>query len=283
MMYGNKPTDGGHFLMTEEEMLQLTAIDPLCSKYIRPFLSAKEYINGLKRYCIWLVNASPQDIRNSPVLSERVELVRKFRKASVAKSTRDYPYHTLFRQVTQPSTDYLVVPRHSSEKRKYIPIGFIPKEIILADSANGIADATLFHFAILTSEMHMTWVRYTCGRIKSDFRYSKDVVYNNFPWPETPTDKHIQTVEEAAQALLDARAQFPESCLADLYDPITMPPLLVKVHQALDKAVDQCYSTQPFISESKRIEYLFGLYEKYTAGMFAEEKPKKVKKLKSDL
>jgi len=283
MMYGNKPTDGGHFLMTEEEMLQLTAIDPLCSKYIRPFLSAKEYINGLKRYCIWLVNASPQDIRNSPVLSERVELVRKFRKASVAKSTRDYPYHTLFRQVTQPSTDYLVVPRHSSEKRKYIPIGFIPKEIILADSANGIADATLFHFAILTSEMHMTWVRYTCGRIKSDFRYSKDVVYNNFPWPETPTDKHIQTVEEAAQALLDARAQFPESCLADLYDPITMPPLLVKVHQALDKAVDQCYSTQPFISESKRIEYLFGLYEKYTAGMFAEEKTKKVKKLKSDL
>lgn len=278
MMYGSKPTDGGHFLLTELEMLQVTAADPLCSKYIKPFISAKEYINGLKRYCIWLVNATPQDIRNSTVLSERVELVRKFREASVAKSTRDYPYHTLFRQVTQPSSDYLLVPRTTSENRKYIPIGFFTKDNIVSDTCQSIPDATLFHFGVLCSEMHMTWVRYTCGRLKSDFRYSKDIVYNNYPWPEAPSDKQRQAVEVAAQAVLDARAQYPESSLADLYDPNTMPLVLVKAHQQLDKAVDLCYRSQPFPSEAKRIEYLFELYEKYTGGLFQPEKKGKKKK-----
>jgi hypothetical protein len=278
MMYGSKPTDNGHFLMTEEEKLELEAKDPLCSKYIQPFISAKEYLSGQKRYCIWLVNANPQDIRNSPVLSDRVDLVRKFRTASVAKSTREYPYHTLFRQVTQPVSDYLLVPRTTSENRKYIPMGFFSKENIVSDTCQSIPDATLFHFGVISSEMHMTWVRYTCGRLESRFRYSKDIVYNNYPWPEAPSDKQKQAIEDAAQAVLDARAQFPNSSLADLYDPNTMPPALVKAHQQLDKAVDLCYRPQPFTSEAKRIEFLFELYEKYTGGLFQPEKKAKGKK-----
>lgn len=162
-------------------------------------------------------------------------------------------------------------------------MGLFGPEYKVHDSCMCIADATMYHFGVLQSETHMTWVRYTCGRIKSDFRYSKDIVYNNYPWPEEPTEKQKKSVEEAAQAVLDARAQFTDSSLADLYDPNTMPPVLVKAHQALDKAVDQCYRPQPFTSEAKRIEYLFELYGKYTAGMFVEEKPKRVKKLKSDL
>ncbi len=157
-------------------------------------------------------------------------------------------------------------------------MGFFSPEFIVSDSCTALPDARLFHFGVLISIMHMTWVNYVCGRLESRFRYSNDIVYNNFPWPESPSEKNIKLVEEKAQAVLDARNEFPDSSLADLYDPLTMPPKLVKAHDELDRAVDLCYRSQPFPNETKRIEFLFELYEKYTAGLFKEEKKKGKKK-----
>jgi hypothetical protein len=277
MMYGSKPTDGGNFILTEEERQSVLKAEPSISKYIRPFMNAKEYLSGERRYCLWLVDANPTEIKNSTFIQDRVQKFRAFRLASVAKTTRDYPHHTLFRQVTQPSTDYILVPSTSSERRKYIPFGYVSKEVIISNASFSIEHTTGYHFGVLLSEMHMAWVNYTCGRLESRYRYSKDIVYNNYPWPENPAEKQKKSVEDAAQAVLDARAQFPDSSLADLYDPNTMPPALVKAHQQLDKAVDLCYRPQPFTSEAKRIEYLFDLYEKYTGGLFQPEKKSKKK------
>ena len=204
-------------------------------------------------------------------------MVNKFRSESKAESTRNYKYPTLFRQVMQPKNDYILVPSHSSENRNYIPLGFFDTNNIVNKSCFSIANANLYHFGILMSIMHMSWVKHICGRIKSDYRYSKDIVYNNFPWPENPTDKQTKAIEAAAQNVLDARAQFPNSSLADLYDPLTMPPALVKAHNELDKAVDLAYRSQPFSTEAKRMEFLFELYEKYTADLFTKEKVKKKK------
>ena len=206
-------------------------------------------------------------------------------KEARAKSTRPQTQQlaaapALFGELRQPSTDYLALPRVSSVNRKYIPMKFLSSEVIAGDKVYTLEGATNFHFGVLTSIMHMSWMKYTAGRLKSDYSYSNSITYNNYPWPENPSDKQKQTVEEAAQVVLDARGQFPESSLADLYDPNTMPPVLVKAHQQLDKAVDLCYRPQPFTSEAKRIEYLFELYEKYTGGLFQAEKKGKKKKLK---
>lgn len=181
-----------------------------------------------------------------------------------------------FSDKNNPQT-FIVVPRVSSENRKYIPMGFFDKNSIVSDTCMAIPNGGFFHFGVLTSEMHMAWVKYICGRLKSDFRYSKDIVYNNFPWPGQPSEKQVQAIEQAAQGVLDARAEFPNSSLADLYDPLTMPPVLLKAHQVLDKAVDLAYRPQPFTSDAKRMEYLFELYEKYTAGMFVSSGRKKKK------
>jgi len=172
----------------------------------------------------------------------------------------------------------LLIPRTSSENRKYLPLGFYAKDFIVNDSCTALPNATLFHFGILSCTMHIAWVKYTCGRLKSDFRYSNSIVYNNYPWPENPNDKQIKAIEVAAQKVLDARLQFPNSSLADLYNPLTMPPSLTKAHNELDKAVDLAYRSQPFTSEANRMEFLFELYEKYTADLFTKEKVKKVKK-----
>jgi hypothetical protein len=229
--------------------------------------------------CIRDSVGSEMCIRDSPTVLERIFKVREHRNSSNREATRKLSATpTLFGEIRQPETSFILIPRVSSENRKYIPMGIFTKENIASDTCMFVPDGTLFHFGMLTSMMHMTWVRYTCGRLKSDFRYSAEGVYNNYPWPIAPTDKQKQVVEEEAQAVLDARAQFPESSLADLYDPNTMPPVLVKAHQQLDKAVDLCYRSQSFTTEAKRIEYLFELYEKYTGGMFVEEKPKKLKK-----
>ena len=168
-----------------------------------------------------------------------------------------------------------MIPSTTSENRKYIPIGFFGKNEIAHNSCHIIANGNIYTFGVLHSEMHMAWVKQVCGRLESRFRYSNDIVYNNFPWPENPTDKQIKIVEEKAQNVLDARKEFPNSSLADLYDPLTMPPALVKAHQELDKAVDLCYRSQPFPNETKRIEFLFELYEKYTKPLLAEKKTKK--------
>jgi hypothetical protein len=185
------------------------------------------------------------------------------------------PY--LFAEERQPETDFLVIPKVSSENRRYIPIAYLTKDYIVSDKTFVIPNTTPFHFGVLTSSMHMTWMRYTCGRMKSDYSYSNTIVYNNYSWPLSPTEKQIKTIEEKAQKVLDARLQFPNSSLADLYDPLTMPPILVKAHNELDRAVDLAYRPQPFTTEAKRMEFLFELYEKYTADLFTKEKVKKKK------
>jgi hypothetical protein len=276
MSKGSQPTDDGNLLFnSNEELTAFLEEEPLAEKYIRKYVGAKEFINKIDRWCLWLIDINPTELRGMKALLERINKVKIFREESTSKATREYKYHHLFQQIHQPTSNYLIVPSVSSERRTYIPIGFFSKEVITSNLCLIIPDATLYHFGVISSLIHMVWVKHTCGRLKSDYRYSKDIVYNNYPWPENPSDKQKQTVEEAAQAVLDARAQFPESSLADLYDPNTMPPVLVKAHQALDKAVDLCYRPQPFISEAKRIEYLFELYEKYTGGLFVPDKKKK--------
>jgi len=275
MSFGNMPLDGGNLLMSDNEKNDLLNKEPNASKFIKPLISAREFLNNEKRWCLWLVNAEPSELRRHPLILERVEKVKQFRLSSVAPSTQKFASTpALFRDKNNPSS-FLLIPAHSSENRQYIPMGFFHNKEISHNSCQIIENANLFHFGVLQSSFHMTWVKYVCGRLESRFRYSKDIVYNNFPWPENPTDKQKEAIEKAAQKVLDVRAQFPESSLADLYDPLTMPPALVKAHQELDKAVDLAYRPQPFINETKRIEYLFELYDKYTAGLFAKEKKKK--------
>jgi hypothetical protein len=192
--------------------------------------------------------------------------VRDFRLLSKAPSTRKYSdMPARFRQISQPRSNYLAVPEVSSERRHYIPMAFLTSDIICSNTIQFVPNATLYHFGVLTSEMHMAWVRYVCGRLKSDYRYSNSLVYNNFPWPTLVTPAQTAAIETAAQAVLDARAHFPRSTLADLYDPLTMPPALLKAHQALDRAVDAAYRKQPFTAERDRIEYLFAEYQRLSA------------------
>jgi len=270
MRYGNKPTDDGNFLFTDQQKVEFLRDEPGARKYIKPFLSAKEYLHGEKRWVLWLVDATPAEIKALPMVRDRVKEVDKFRKKSKAATTREYPYPSLFRQVTQPKSDYVLVPGHTSETRSFIPFGFFSRTDIVGNSCFAIPRATLFHFGVLQSTMHMAWVRTTCGRLKSDYRYSKDIVYNNFPWPE-PTGKQREAIETAAQTVLDERARHPESTLADLYDPISMPAGLVKAHHALDRAVDAAYGRTNFKSEAERVAFLFTLYEKLTS-LFPAEK-----------
>lgn len=276
--FGNMPLDGGHLLLSDEEKNEFILKEPKVEKFIKPLISAYEFLNGEKRWCIWLVDAEPSEIKQSPEIMKRVELVRKFRLGSVAPSTQKFAATpTLFRDRNQPET-YILIPSTTSENRKYIPLGFFGKDDIANNSCHTVPNGNLFNFGILMSAMHMAWVKSVCGRLKSDFRYSKDIVYNNYPWPENPTAKQIKAIETAAQKVLDARLEFPNSSLSDLYDPLAMPPALVKAHNELDKAVDLAYRPQPFTSEANRMVFLFELYEKYTADLFTKEKPKKTKK-----
>jgi type II restriction/modification system DNA methylase subunit YeeA len=263
MKYGNKPTDGGFYLLNDDEKELLIQKDIYAEKFIKPFLGGREFLRNINRWVIWLVDANPNDLKKSPEVLKRIEQVKQFRLNSKAKSTREYPYHTLFRQITQPENDFILVPRTTSENREYIPMGFFVKDYIVGDTCQAIPNGDLFLFGNLTSLMHMSWVKYTCGRLKSDYRYSKDLVYNNYPFPKDVSDKNRALVEEKAQAILDIRKSFPDSSLADLYDPLAMPPHLKKAHQELDKAVDNCYTKRTFKSEKERIEFLFGLYEEY--------------------
>ena len=265
MMYGSKPTDDGNFLFTDDEKLAFLAAEPGASKFIKPFLGAHEYLHSEKRWVLWLVDASPADIKALPLVQARVQAVATFRKASKAATTRAYPYPTLFRQVTQPTSEYVLIPGHTSENRAFIPFGFFDKDTILGNSCFSIPGASLYLFGIIQSTMHMAWVRYTCGRLKSDFRYSKDIVYNNYPWPDDSDRKHMLAIEQAAQSVLDARAAFPDSSLADLYDPTAMPPLLVKAHQLLDRAVDAAYGKKSFKSDAERVAFLFERYQAMTS------------------
>jgi len=275
MVYGNKPTDDGNFFIKEEEYNDFITKEPNAKKYIRKIYGADEYINNKNRYCLWLVDVEPSELKKMPLVMERIEKIKQFRLASPKKATQESAKTpTLFQEIRQPQNDYLIIPRHSSENRDYIPFGFVTSDILVNDAATILPNASLYDFAILTSSMHMTWVRYTCGRIKSDYRYSNTIVYNNFPFPN-PTVKQKTEIEKHAQEVLKIREKYPNSNLAVLYDPLTMPPDLLKSHQKLDKAVEKAYSKE-FSSDTDRITHLFFLYQKLTEGLFAE-KPKKRK------
>jgi len=278
MSFGNMPLDGGHLLLSDEEKNEFILKEPKAEKFINPLISAYEFLNGEKRWCLWLVGAEPSELKLLPNVLKRAEAVKKFRLDSVAPSTQKFAATpTLFRDRNQPET-YILIPSTTSENRKYIPLGFFGKDDIANNSCHTVPNGNLFHFGILMSAMHMAWVKSVCGRLESRFRYSKDIVYNNYPWPENPTDKQLKAIETASQKVLDARLEFPKSSLSDLYDPLTMPPTLVKAHNELDKAVDLAYRPQAFTSEANRMVFLFELYEKYTADLFTKEKPKKTKK-----
>jgi hypothetical protein len=265
MRCGSKPSDGGNLILSLEEKNALIAKYPQAGRYIRDFIGAEEFLNGSMRWCLWLVNASPSELRAIPEIMQRVEKVREFREQSNAKPTRDAAkFPSRFFYISQPNTDYLLIPEVSSERRHYIPIGIISKDVICSNKGYIIADNSLYIFGVLSSIMHMAWTRQVAGRLESRYQYSGTVVYNTFPWPQ-PTPAQVQAIEKAAQGIIDARALFPSSTLADLYDPLIMPPELLKAHQVLDRAVDAAYRKQTFDTERHRIEYLFGLYQQLTS------------------
>ena len=265
MLYGNKPTDGGFLFLTPEEKDDALRSEPEIKKYIRQIFGATEYINNKLRYCLWLDKANPSDIRKSKFIMNRVNSVKEFRSNSDKAATRkSAETPTLFQEIRQPTTNYIILPRHSSENRKYIPFGFVSAEIIVNDAVQIIPNATIYHFGILTSNVHMAWMRTVAGRLKSDYRYSKDIVYNNFPWPD-PTEAQKVKIEKTAQAILDARSLYPDSSLADLYDETTMPSELRKAHQNNDKAVMEAYGfvgTEAYKSESACVAELMKMYQK---------------------
>lgn len=276
--YGSMANDGGNLILSDSEKEDIIKSNPNTDILIKPFIGSYEFINNIKRWCLWLKGIEPNKFSSIPEITKRINEVKQYRLKSPRLATRklaEFPY--LFGEIRQPSSNYLLIPGVSSENRKYIPIGYLTEDVIASDLARTIPNAKLFHFGILTSIMHMVWVKYTCGRLKSDIRYSGSLVYNNFPWPENQNEKTINKIELIAQKILDVRNEFPNSSLADLYDPLTMPPDLVKAHQELDKAVDLAYRPQPFTSEANRMEFLFELYEKYTADLFTKEKVKKKK------
>ena len=260
----NQPTDGGNLLINQNDYEEFVSQEPEAKKYIRRLIGAKEFLNNIPRYCLWLVKISPAELRKMPLVMKRIEAVREMRLASNDAGTRklaETPH--LFRETVNPESS-VVVPRVSSERRRYVPMGFIGKDIIVTDAILLIPDAKLYHFGILESNVHMAWMRAVCGRLKSDYRYSKDVVYNNFPWPN-PSEEQKAKIEQTAQAILDARALYPDSSLADLYDELTMPVELRKAHQDNDRAVMQAYGFNvKTMTESQCVAELFKLYQKLT-------------------
>ena len=280
MIYGNKPADGGYLLLSSEEKDILTFKEPKAKKWIYSLLGAVEFLNNKSRFCLWLERITPAELKSMPLLLERVSKCKEKRLASPAAAIRKFaetPH--LFAQRTQPKIPLLdnegntiwnnninynlLVPRVSSEKRYYVPMGYVSCDVITNDAVQIIPDASLYHFGVLESNVHMAWMRVVCGRLKSDYRYSKDIVYNNFPWPEVSEEQREQ-ISATAQAILDARALYPDSSLADLYDELTMPPELRKAHQQNDRAVMAAYGFPHTMSESEIVARLFALYEALT-------------------
>jgi len=265
LIKGSQPTDGGHLILTEAEKAELLTIEPAAEKWLRVYIGGEELINGNPRWCLWLKGIGPGELKSMPHVMKRVAAVAETRKRSPTKSVQEFANQpTLFTQDRQPDENYLALSRHSSENRRFIPIGFLPASTIASDAMLVCKGAALYHFGIMNSTMHNAWVRYTCGRLESRYRYEPSV-YNNFPWPDAPADKTRQAIEAAAQAVLDARAAFPGASLADLYDPLTMPPALLKAHQKLDTAVDKAYGKTGFKSDAERVAFLFQRYQALTS------------------
>ncbi|MCY3019611.1 MAG: class I SAM-dependent DNA methyltransferase [Planctomycetota bacterium] len=266
----------GNLILDAGARRQLLAECPQIAPYIRPFMGSEEFLNNTQRWCLWLVDAPGSVIRSCPLVRARVAAVRRAREDSERPETKELAKTpTVFGEIRQPDTPYLLIPKVSSETRPYLPVGFVKPKVIANGSALIVPGATHFHLGVLSSAMHMAWMRYTCGRMKSDYQYSSRIVYNNFPWPENPTDKQRKAVGIAAQKVLDARKKNPNDTLADLYDPLSMPRELVKAHTDLDRAVDRCYRKQPFTSDRQRVEYLFALYEKLTSPLLPHQTPRR--------
>ena len=283
--YGNKPTDGGHLIIEEADRPKFLADNPEAKKHLRPLLCAEEYLHSIPRWCLWLVNAAPADILTISGIKQRVAAVRDFRLASKKGPTRDKALlPALFAEIRQPATRYIVLPQHSSENRRFVPFGYFEPEVIVHNSCSFVPNATLFQFGVISSTMHMAWLRTVGGRIKSDYRYSGNLVYNNFPWPN-PTPEQTERVGENAQAVLAARdPHLPPrgmSTLAQLYNPNAMPAELVRAHSELDRAVEKCYRPEPFHSDRERVEHLFSLYEKLSAPLLPATPQSKVRRKSS--
>lgn len=277
IVFGSMANEGGALLLSEEEKNELLKNEPKSEQWLKPFLGAEEFINRKPRWCLWLVDLLPSDLNALTYIKARVEMVKAHRLESKRKTTLELSKTpTLFGEIRQPKETYILIPRVSSENRNYIPCDFVDPSVICGDSCLLVPGATLYEFGIISSLMHNSWMRTVCGRLKSDYRYSAGIVYNNFPWPEKPNEKQKESIIKASKLILDTRAQFPDSTLADLYNAISMPPLLHKAHQALDKAVDISYGKTSFKSESERVSFLFELYQKITT-LFPEEKSTKKK------
>ena len=261
---GCQPTDGGHLIIEREEYEEFIKKEPKAEKYIKKLIGAKEFTSGTYRYCLWLVGVSPSEIRSMPAVMDRIKKVREMRMNSTDKATRklaDTP--TLFRETYNPD-NFIVVPSATTKNRRYIPLGFMHGDVISTNLNLIIPDATIYHFGILTSNVHMAWTRVVCGRLREHYRYSKNIVYNNFPWP-TPTDEQKAAIEKTAQAILDARALYPDCSLADLYDEVAMPPELRKAHQENDKAVMRAYGFWGKLNtESECVAELMKMYQDLT-------------------
>lgn len=264
---GSIPADGGNLILEPADRDELIANEPEAARWIRPYLGAEGFINSVMRYCLWLKDCPPDALRRMPAVVARVKAVQGMREASSKAATREKArIPTRFTEDRQPeSGEYLALPRTSSENRAYIPIGYLSSEIIAANDLQLVPEANLYEFGVLTSAMHMAWMRTTSGRLKSDIRYSVKYTYNTFPWPDAPADKTRQAIEAAAQVVLDARAQFPGATLADLYDPLTMPPALLRAHQKLDATVDKAYGKTGYKSDAERVAFLFERYQALTS------------------
>nr|WP_302658091.1 DNA methyltransferase [uncultured Dysosmobacter sp.] len=265
MSSGGKPVEGGNLIFSTEEKDAFLEQEPSAAKLFRPFMGSDDFINGHGRWCLWLVDASPKELRSMPQVMKRVEAVRAFRLESKKPQTQEFANQpTRFMEIKQPNSDYLMIPATSSVNRRYIPIGFLNKNVVASNAASFVPNASLYHLGIMTSNVHMAWMRAVCGRLKSDYRYSVNIVYNNFPWP-TPTDEQRAKIEQTAQAILDARNLYPDCSLADLYDEAAMPPELRKAHQQNDKAVMQAYGFWGKLnSESACVAELMKMYQKLT-------------------
>ncbi len=265
MMKGSQPTDGGNLILSPEEREELIKKSPQLSSYVRPFVGADEFIKGKERYCLWLDGANPEDLMHSAELARRIAAVRECRNASPKAATRQWAnYPTLFTENRQPNDTYILVPSVSSEKRQYVPMGFLTPDVVASNLVLIIPNASLYHFGVLTSSVHMAWMRAVCGRLEMRYRYSADIVYNNFPWP-TPTEEQEQKIEQAAQAILDVRAKYPDSTLAALYSENFMPAELRRAHQQNDRAVMQAYGFPvKTMTESQCVAELFKMYQELT-------------------
>ena len=281
MVTGNKPIDDGNYLFTTEERDAFITREPASQKWFRRWLGGDEFINAIDRWCLWLGDCPPGELRTMPEVMKRVQAVKTFRQSSKSPPTQKLAatptrFHTEF----IPKGLYISLPQVSSERRDTIPMAFLDTDVLCGDKLRLIEGASLFHFGVLLSTMHMAWTRQVCGRLESRYQYSALIVYNNFPWPDLPPKSEPNqplapihqaqaAIETAAQAVLDARAQFPTSSLADLYDPLTMPPVLLKAHHKLDAAVDKAYQLcggkKSYASDAERVAFLFQRYQQLTS------------------